>query len=444
MIEIHHREGELSHGHGIGGRGGDGCLCDDHLVGVEGLPVVGKEEASGGGSLREVGVGDTANRLEGLAVVGTVDGPIGGIVSLGQGGGDDAVLVEELSSVGAVGVGDDEVGLVGMLSLPVIGALEIDDVINSRASGFSSGNHVEQGSHLVALLLLESSIEEDRTRIVIGKIDDSNGNDIRAGHEDTVGTGDVSVGRLCFTSSRDGGGGEVSGRKVLSEVLNSIDVDDIAGTGLDSQNEANKVGSGEGHGSSEEPHVLAVGGRRIGGIKGVETTDGIDSIPIGNQSRRVAPEGGLGVDLVGDIISEVVIGILAMVDGGNGVVAILAVGHLDIQSSTAFPAIIWGIGEVNTDSTNREAIEHVLGLTVEEWRGVVCGSFSIYDGVRLLIGPTLTDFHETNERAGRRTADLDVKCDLSGLHLLGEEVGGTHGVVLGNSNGGNAADQTGC
>ncbi len=65
LVEIHHGEGELGNGQAVRNGGGDGSLGDDHSVLAVGLPVVGEEEASGGGSGGEVGVGDVAEELEG-------------------------------------------------------------------------------------------------------------------------------------------------------------------------------------------------------------------------------------------------------------------------------------------------------------------------------------------------------------------------------------------
>ena len=171
MVKIHHGEGELGNSQTIGRCSGNSGLSDNGFVNVVGLLVVGHVEASSDGSVREVGVGDVAEELEGLAIVGAVDGPIGGIVGIGHSGGGDTVLVEVLSTVGTKSVGNDEIGLGGLLSMPVGGVGEIVDVSNTSTRRISSDSDVEGSTNVVGHHLLESGIEEDGNGVVTSEID---------------------------------------------------------------------------------------------------------------------------------------------------------------------------------------------------------------------------------------------------------------------------------
>ncbi len=367
-IEIHHGEGELGNSQTIRRRSGNSGFSDSSSVDIVNLLVVGHVEASGDSSVREVGVGDVTEELEGLAIVGAIDGPIGGIVGIGHSGGGDTVLVEVLSTVGTISVGNDEIGLGGLLSMPVGGVGEIVDVSNAGASRLSSDSDVEGSTNVVGHHLLESGVEEEGSGVVGKKVDNTNGDNVGASSEDAVGTADESVGGGGLTAGGSSSGRNVSSRKVLSDELDSIDVHDVTGTSLDSQLKAIIAGRAHGDSVSEEPDVLSVGSRRIGGVKSVETSDGSSSIPVGNESGGVGPGGGSGIDLVRDIIREIIDSSFALVDGGNGVVITLIVEHLNVKSGVGSPAIAEAISEVNIDDTSGEAVVHVLGNGIGEYR----------------------------------------------------------------------------
>ncbi len=443
MVKIHHGEGELGNSQTVGRSSGNGGLSDDHSVDVVSLLVVGHVEASGGGSGGEVGVGDVAEKIKGSTVVRTEDSPIGGIVGVGHSGGGDTVLVEVLGTVSFIGEIDDEISLRGVFRLPVGGVDEIIDVGDASTSRLSRDRNGEGSADVVGLHLLKGGIEEDGVGVVAGEVDNADSDGVGTGSEDVVGTTDESVGGSRISTNGSSRSGDVTGRKVLSDELDSVDVDDVAGTSLDSQLETIIAGRVHVDGGSEEPDVLSVGGRGIGSIEGVEARDGASSVPVGNKSGGVGPQVGLGVDLVGNIIREVVDAALALIDGRDGVEVTFSIGHLDVESRVGRPAIAVAIGEVDVDNANREAVVEVLSGIVGKGRRGIDSVVSIGNSVGLFVGIAGTDLHEADHRVGREAAALNVQRDLSRGGLRGNVAGGSDGVGLSDSDSRSTTDDTG-
>ncbi len=339
------------------------------------------------------------------------------------------MLVEVLSAVSAEGEVDDEVGLGGLLSIPVGVGAEISKGGETAAGRGGGGDGVDDSTNGVGLDLSEGSVESHGGGVATRKVDNTNGDDVVAGSEGAVGATDESVALDRLTSGGSGRGRDVTGRKVLSDELDSVDVDDVAGTSLDSQLKALIAGNGNRNGGSEEPDVLSVGGGRIGGIVGSEATDGSNSVPVGNEVGGVGPRGGgLGEDLVRDFVSEILGAISTLVDGGDGIEVALAIGHLDVKSGVLTPAIVVAIGKVDVDGTSGEAVEHVLSIHVAEDRGVVDGTSRIGDGVGLFTSPALTDLHETDNETGGSGTGLSVQSDLGLRRLGGDDADSRNGV----------------
>ncbi len=297
------------------------------------------------------------------------------------------MLVEVLGTVRLVGKVNDEVGLRRLISVPVGSSDEIVDISNASTDGVGCDSDVEGSANVVGHHLLESGIEEEGIGVVGKKVDNTNGDDVGASSEDAVGTTDESVGGGGLTAGSSSGGGDVSGRKVLSDELDAIDIDDVTGTSLDSQLKAIIASGAHGDSASEEPDVLSAGGRRVGRIKGVEASDGSSSIPVGNECGGVGPHVGLRRNLEGDIIREIVDATSTLIDGSDSVVATLTIGHLDVEVGTSSPAITKSIGKVNVDDTSGEAVENVLGRRRDESRRVVGLTSRISDGVGLFSSP---------------------------------------------------------
>ena len=339
------------------------------------------------------------------------------------------MLVEVLGTVSFIGEIDDEISLRGVFRLPVGGVDEIIDVGDASTSRFSRDRNGEGSADVVGLHLLKGGIEEDGVGVVAGEVDNADSDGVGTGSEDVVGTTDESVGGSRISTNGSSRSGDVTGRKVLSDELDSVDVDDVAGTSLDSQLKALIAGNGNRNGGSEEPDVLSVGGGRIGGIVGSEATDGSNSVPVGNEVGGVGPRGGgLGEDLVRDFVSEILGAISTLVDGGDGIEVALAIGHLDVKSGVLTPAIVVAIGKVDVDGTSGEAVEHVLSIHVAEDRGVVDGTSRIGDGVGLFTSPALTDLHETDNETGGSGTGLSVQSDLGLRRLGGDDADSRNGV----------------
>ena len=345
-----------------------------------------------------------------------------------------------LSAVSAVGVGDHEVGLEGLLGVPVGRVAEVVEVRDAGSLGAGGKRDVEGPADVVGSDLLEGGVEEEGGGVVAGEVDDADRDDVGAGAEHAVGTADEPVGGGALASGGPGRRGDVAVGEVLSDELDAVHVDDIAGAGLDSHLKALVAGGVHADGRSEEPNVVTVRGRGVDGVEGAEAADGAGSIPVVDEGGGVGPGGGLGVDVEPDLVGEVVAAAEAVVDVRDDVVVTLAVSDLDAEGRACGPSVAVAICEVDVDDASGETVQEVLGGVVGEGGGDVGLTIDVGDGVGLLVGPVLTDLHESDEGLGGTAAELDVQGDLCLTGLAGDVAGGGHGVGARDGLGGGTAD----
>lgn len=293
---------------------------------------------------------------------------------------------------------------------------------------------------------VDHAVEEDGGGVGGGKIDDRNGDRVRAGVHVLRAHRDRLVGGGGGASGGDSGGRDLSVGKELSEDLVAVDIEKEACFGLDADVQTGVSAlAGDREGVAEQPDIGGGGGEGAHGE--VAEAGGLGGgVPVGRGAALEVLPGGLVV--VEGIVQVELVGAngigSSLVEEGHGVVGVLLSRVVvDVEAGVCVPAVVSSVPDVDGDDLGGNA--HQVGVVdrgYELWGREDGGPVGLVDGVVLLRGAALVDLSEAQLDVRLRT-ERDGQGEGEGAGDSGLDVGGGDHKVAAEGCCGDAGDGTG-